>query len=100
MALSDLQTLQNMEIADGDYSEDRVVHSTTVCDDLKIKLMGATKYLQDVLTARIEAHGNRKHIFSKTTGRENPFQHQTGSVTEPPPWSSSSNVPESLPPSE
>ena len=47
MALSDLQILQNMEIADGNYSEDRVVHSTKVCDDLKSKLMGATKHLQD-----------------------------------------------------
>ncbi|XP_038992083.1 syntaxin-31-like [Hibiscus syriacus] len=51
-ALSDLQTLLNMEIADGNYSEDRVVHSTMVCDDLKNKLMGATKHFQDVLTAR------------------------------------------------
>lgn len=100
MALSDLQTLQNMEIADGNYSEDRVVHSTTVCDDLKSKLMGAAKHFQDVLTARtenIKAHENRKQIFSKSTSRENLFQRQTESVTEPPPWSSSSNVPESLP---
>lgn len=54
MALSDLQTLQNLEIAEGNYSQDRVVHSTTVCDDLKSKLMGATKELQDVLTTRTE----------------------------------------------
>lgn len=53
-ALSDLQTLQNLEIAEGNYSQDRVVHSTTVCDDLKSKLMGATKELQDVLTTRTE----------------------------------------------
>ncbi|XVF83950.1 hypothetical protein PTKIN_Ptkin16aG0535500 [Pterospermum kingtungense] len=101
MALSDLQTLQNMEIADGNYSEDRVVHSTTVFDDLKSKLMGATKHLQDVLTARtenIKAHENRKQIFSKSTSRENPFQRQAKSVTEPPPWSSSSNASGSLPP--
>ncbi|XWS07657.1 hypothetical protein CRYUN_Cryun41cG0008300 [Craigia yunnanensis] len=100
MALSDLQTLQNMEIADGNYSEDRVVHSTTVCDDLKSKLMGATKHLQDVLTARtenIKAHENRKQIFSKSASGENPFQRQTESVTEPAPWSSSSNVSESFP---
>ncbi|XP_021295634.1 syntaxin-31 [Herrania umbratica] len=100
MALSDLQTLQNMEIADGNYSEDRVVHSTTVCDDLKGKLMGATKHLQDVLTARtenIKAHENRKQIFSKNASRENPFQRQTESVTEPPPWSSSSTASGSLP---
>lgn len=53
-ALSDLQTIQNMEMADGKYSEDRIVHSTAVCDDLKSKLMGATKQLQDVLTTRTE----------------------------------------------
>ncbi|MBA0665473.1 hypothetical protein Goklo_005326, partial [Gossypium klotzschianum] len=100
MALSDLQTLQNMEIADGNYSEDRIVHSTTVCDDLKNKLMGATKHFQDVLTARtenIKAHENRKQLFSKSTIRESPFQHQTRSVAEPPPWSSSSKVPTSSP---
>lgn len=54
VALSDLQTLQNMEMAEGHYSDDRVVHSTTVCDDLKGKLMGATKELKNVLTARTE----------------------------------------------
>lgn len=54
VALSDLQTIQNIEVADGNYSEDRVVHSTAVFDDLKSKLMGATKQLQDVLTTRTE----------------------------------------------
>lgn len=54
MAISDLQTIQNIEIADGKFSEDRVVHSTTVCDDLKSKLMAATKELQQVLTARTQ----------------------------------------------
>lgn len=54
MALSDLQTLQNMEIADGNYSQDKVGHYTAVCDDLKTRLMGATKQLQDVLTTRSE----------------------------------------------
>ncbi|KAK8577141.1 hypothetical protein V6N13_122134 [Hibiscus sabdariffa] len=92
-ALSDLQTLQNMEISEGNYSEDRVVHSTTVFDDLKNKLMGATKHFQD----NIKARENRKQIFSKSTTRENPFQRQTKSVTEPPPWSSSSNASESFP---
>lgn len=54
VALTDLQTIQKMEIADGNYSEDKVVHSTAVCDDLKSKLMGATKHLQNVLTTRSE----------------------------------------------
>ncbi|OIV89079.1 hypothetical protein TanjilG_28414 [Lupinus angustifolius] len=95
-ALLDLQTIQNMEIADGNFSEDRIVHSNAVCDDLKGKLIGATKQLQDVLTTRtenIKAHENRKQIFSKNAAsRENPFQHQPKPATEPPPWSNSSNV--------
>ncbi|KAL5126739.1 Syntaxin-31 [Glycine soja] len=53
-ALFDLQTVQNTDMADGGYSQDTIVHSTAVCDDLKSKLMGATKHLQDVLTARTE----------------------------------------------
>lgn len=105
-ALTDLQTIQNMEIADGNYSEDRLVHSTTVCDDLKSKLMSATKRLQDVLTTRtenIKAHENRKHIFSTNVSRENPFLRQAKPMTEPPPWSNPSNAfansqPSALPP--
>ncbi|KAK9059726.1 hypothetical protein SSX86_020430 [Deinandra increscens subsp. villosa] len=117
VAVSDLQTLQNMEIADGNYSEDRVVHSTAVCDDLKNKLMGATKKFQDVLTARtevcvvvisativnylpcistlflwqnIKAHENRRQIFSTNITRENPLRQQAKTTMEPPPWSSPS----------
>jgi syntaxin 5 len=93
MAVSDLQTIQSMEIADGHYSEDRVVHSTAVFDDLKTQLMGATKQFQDVLTTRtenIKAHENRKQIFSTNVGRENPLSQQTSTVTEPPPWLNSS----------
>ncbi|KAJ6432537.1 hypothetical protein OIU84_019719 [Salix udensis] len=105
-ALTDLQTIQNMEIADGNYSEDRLVHSTTVCDDLKSKLMSATKRLQDVLTTRtenIKAHENRKQIFSTNVSRENPFLRQAKPMTEPPPWSNPSNAfansqPSALPP--
>ena len=33
VALSDLQTIQNIEIADGKYSKDRVGHTTAVFDD-------------------------------------------------------------------
>lgn len=102
MALSDLQTLQNLEIAEGNYSQDRVVHSTTVCDDLKGKLMGATKELQDVLTTRtenIKAHENRKQIFSANALRDSPFRQHAQPVTEPPPWSSPVNVSESSQPS-
>ncbi|XP_065872808.1 syntaxin-31 [Euphorbia lathyris] len=105
-ALTDLQTLQNMEMADGNYSQDRVVHSTAVFDDLKGKLMGATKELQGVLTTRtenIKAHENRKQIFSSNASRENPFARQAKSITEPPPWSGSGDAfdnsqPSALPP--
>uniref|UniRef100_A0A1J3D6L8 Syntaxin-31 n=1 Tax=Noccaea caerulescens TaxID=107243 RepID=A0A1J3D6L8_NOCCA len=95
MALSDLQTLQNMEIADGNYSQHKVVHYTAVCDDLKTRLMGATKQLQDVLTTRSEhmkAHENRKQLFSaKNAAVDSKPQNNAKSVPEPPPWSSSSN---------
>ncbi|CAN8298292.1 unnamed protein product [Cochlearia groenlandica] len=95
MALSDLQTLQNMEIADGNYSQDKVGHYTAVCDDLKTRLMVATKQLQDVLTTRSEnmkAHENRKQLFStKNAAADNPLQSNVKSVPEPPPWSSSPN---------
>ncbi|KAF8022036.1 hypothetical protein BT93_G2234 [Corymbia citriodora subsp. variegata] len=94
VALQDLQTLQNIEMSGGNYSEDRVVHSTTVCDDLKSKLMGTTKHLQDVLKTRtqnIKAHENRKQMFSANASRENHFKQHTKAVTEPPPWSSASN---------
>lgn len=102
IAVSDLQTLQNLEMADGNYSEDRVVHSTTVCDDLKNKLMGATKQFQEVLTTRtenIKAHENRKQIFSTNALRENSFRQHAKTVTEPPPWSSPSNASGSIQPS-
>ncbi|XP_009344607.2 syntaxin-31 [Pyrus x bretschneideri] len=99
VALTDLQTIQNMEIADGSYSQDKVVHSTAVCDDLKSKLMGATKQLQDVLTIRtenIKAHENRKQIFSTNASRENPFQNPAKTVTAPAPWSTPSRAPSNL----
>ena len=66
VAISDLQAIQTMEIAEGNYSEDRVVHSTAVCDDLKSKLMGATKQLQDVLTARTEVCVNNTFFTYST----------------------------------
>ncbi|KAM1487347.1 hypothetical protein ACFX13_001501 [Malus domestica] len=99
VALTDLQTIQNMEIADGSYSQDKVVHSTAVCDDLKSKLMGATKQLQDVLTIRtenIKAHENRRQIFSTNASRENPFRNPAKTVTAPAPWSTPSRAPSNL----
>ncbi|KAK6933037.1 Syntaxin-5, N-terminal, Sly1p-binding domain [Dillenia turbinata] len=102
VAVTDLQTLQNMEMAGGIYSEHRVGHYTAVCDDLKNKLMGATKQLQDVLTARtenIKAHENRKQIFSTNALRGNTFRQPAKPMNEPPPWSSSSNASRSSQPS-
>ncbi|KAK2983226.1 hypothetical protein RJ640_023346 [Escallonia rubra] len=103
LAVSDLQTLKNLEIADGIHSEDRVVHSTAVFDDLNRKLMGTAKEFHDVLNTRtenIKAHEQRKQIFSTNMSRENPLRQHVKTVTEPPPWSSSSNSSESLQPSE
>ncbi|XP_020525169.1 syntaxin-31 isoform X2 [Amborella trichopoda] len=80
IAVSDLQALQNSEIADGNFSNDRVGHSTTIVDDLKNRLMGTTKEFKDVLTTRtenIKAHENRKQIFSANALRENPFTQQS-----------------------
>ncbi|KAK4489259.1 hypothetical protein RD792_005056 [Penstemon davidsonii] len=97
MAISDLQTLQNMEIVERNYSGDRVVHLTAVCDDLKSRLMNVTKQFQDVLTARtknIKAHENRKQLFSTAISREHPLKKPPNSVTEPPPWSTSSDTSE------
>ncbi|XP_022156929.1 syntaxin-31 [Momordica charantia] len=94
VAITDLQTIQKVETSDGNYSQDRVVHSTAVCDDLKSKLMGATKQLQDVLTARtenIKANESRRQIFSANANREIPFQNQAKIVTQPPPWSSNTS---------
>lgn len=95
MAVSELQTLQNMEIADGNYSEDRVVHLTAVCDDLKNRLMNVTKQLKDVLTTttqNIKARENRKQLFSTVVSRENPLKQPPSTATEPPPWLNTSET--------
>lgn len=42
VALQDLEKDQNLEMADGNFYEDRAIHSTTVCGNLKSKLMGTT----------------------------------------------------------
>ncbi|XP_009770611.1 syntaxin-31 [Nicotiana sylvestris] len=90
VGVSDLQTLQDMEVADGTHSKDRVVHCTAVCDDLKTRLMAATKSFQDALTTRtknMKAHEDRKQIFSTNLARENPLRQPQKTVAEPPPWS-------------
>lgn len=94
--LSDMQTLQNTEITAGKYSGDKIVHLNAVFDDLKSRLMHATKQFQDVLTTRtksIKAHENRKQIFSTVASRER-LKHPHNSLTEPPPWLSSTGTSE------
>ncbi|KAK1320949.1 Syntaxin-31 [Acorus calamus] len=100
LALSELQVLQTTEVDLGNCSNDRVVHATTICDDLKSRLMGTTKQFKDVLTTRTEnlkAHENRKQIFSTNVSRENPSSSHPKTVTEPPPWSNASNASGNLP---
>ncbi|XP_057788908.1 syntaxin-31 [Salvia miltiorrhiza] len=94
MAISDMQSLQTLEMADGNYTGDRVVHLTAVCDDLKNRLMNVTKQFQDVLTTttkNIKARENRKQLFSTVVSRENPLKQPPNTVSEPPPWLSSSD---------
>ncbi|KAL2940637.1 Syntaxin-31 [Bienertia sinuspersici] len=94
VAFADLQNLQNIELAKS-YSDDKATHANAICDDIKNRLMAATKQFQEVLTARtqnIKAHETRKQLFSANASRDNPFQHHVKPVTEPPPWLNSSNV--------
>ena len=53
-AVVDLQLLCNTRNESGDISSDTSSHSTTVVDDLKNRLMGATKDFKEVLTMRTE----------------------------------------------
>ncbi|PIA32142.1 hypothetical protein AQUCO_04500028v1 [Aquilegia coerulea] len=94
MAVLDLETLQRLEIADENCSKDRADHVTTICEDLKTRLMGTTKQSQDVLTQRTEnlkARESRKQIFSTNASREKPLLNQAKPLTEPPPWSNNAN---------
>lgn len=93
VGVSDLQALQDMEVSDGTHSKDTVVHCTAICDDLKTRLMAATKCFQEALTIRtknMKAHEDRKQIFSTNLARENPLKQPPKTVAEPPPWSSTS----------
>ncbi|KAK9742365.1 hypothetical protein RND81_03G167200 [Saponaria officinalis] len=97
VAVAELQTLQNTEIA-RNYSDDTSFHANAICDDVKNRLMAATKQFQEVLTARthnMKAHETRKQIFSASASRDNPFEKQAKPMAEPPPWFNSSNVPAS-----
>ncbi|KAL8171477.1 hypothetical protein V2J09_023281 [Rumex salicifolius] len=100
-AVADLQILHNLDLDDGNHSQDRVIHCNAVCDDLKNRLMGATKQFQDVLTSRtesIKAQENRKQIFSAGGSRQSPFQQPMKHNAQPPPWSNPSNASGNLQP--
>ncbi|XP_021769156.1 syntaxin-31-like isoform X1 [Chenopodium quinoa] len=100
VAVADLQNLQNSETTKS-YSDDKAIHANAVCDDIKNRLMAATKQFQEVLTTRtenIKAHETRKQLFSANASRDNPFQRSAKAINEPPPWSNSSNVSASVQP--
>lgn len=53
-AVVDLQFLCNYQNESGNISSDTSTHSTTVVDNLKNRLMSATKEFKEVLTMRTE----------------------------------------------
>lgn len=53
-AVVDLQLLCNSQNESGNITVDTTSHSTTVVDNLKNRLMNATKEFKDVLTSRTE----------------------------------------------
>ncbi|KAK7352762.1 hypothetical protein VNO80_18190 [Phaseolus coccineus] len=104
-AVVDLQLLCNSRNESGNASTDTTSHSTTVVDDLKTRLMGATKEFKDVLTMRTEnlkVHENRRQLFSASGSKDsaNPFVRQrplatrsaaSSSNAPAPPWASGSS---------
>ncbi|KAL3746669.1 hypothetical protein ACJRO7_015598 [Eucalyptus globulus] len=103
-AVVDLQFLSNSR-NESVVSSDTTSHSTTVVDDLKNRLMSATKEFKEVLTMRTEnlkVHENRRQLFSSTASKEtvNPFVRQrplatrsaaNASAAPPPPWANGSS---------
>ncbi|KAI9191718.1 hypothetical protein LWI28_012501 [Acer negundo] len=100
-AVVDLQFVCNSQNESGSISTDTTTHSTTVVDNLKNRLMSATKEFKEVLTLRTEnlkVHENRRQLFSSTASKEstNPFVRQRplaargASTAPPPPWANGS----------
>lgn len=103
-AVVDLQLVCNSQNESANTSTDTTTHSTTVVDNLKNRLMSATKEFKEVLTMRTEnlkVHENRRQLFSAsaTTDNTNPFVRQrplaarsaaSGSAPPPPPWANGS----------
>ncbi|CAK9172287.1 unnamed protein product [Ilex paraguariensis] len=112
-AVVDLQLLCNSQNDSGNISSDTTTHSTTVVDNLKNRLMSATKEFKEVLTLRTEnlkVHENRRQLFSSTASKEaaNPFVRQRPLATRsaasasmsPPPWANGSGSSSQLFPSK
>ncbi|XP_062194600.1 syntaxin-32-like [Phragmites australis] len=102
-AVVDLQVLCNSQNESGNLSKDTTNHSTTVVDNLKNRLMSATKEFKEVLTMRTEnlkVHENRRQMFSSSAAKDasNPFIRQrplvardtSESSVTPAPWASDS----------
>ncbi|KAG8053187.1 hypothetical protein GUJ93_ZPchr0001g29528 [Zizania palustris] len=102
-AVVDLQVLCNSQNESGNLSKDTTNHSTTVVDNLKNRLMSATKEFKEVLTMRTEnlkVHENRRQMFSSSAAKDasNPFIRQRPLVAKdgpdssvpPAPWASDS----------
>ncbi|KAJ9183390.1 hypothetical protein P3X46_007252 [Hevea brasiliensis] len=112
-AVVDLQFLCNSQNESGNISSDTTTHSTTVVDNLKNRLMSATKEFKEVLTMRTEnlkVHENRRQLFSSTASKDstNPFVRQrplasrstANASPSPPPWVSGSTSSSQLFPSK
>ncbi|ESW09081.1 hypothetical protein PHAVU_009G098600 [Phaseolus vulgaris] len=102
-AVVDLQLLCNSRNESGNVSVDTTSHSSTVVDDLKTRLMSATKEFKDVLTMRTEnmkVHENRRQLFSSSASKDsaNPFIRQrplaaraaASTSNSPAPWANES----------
>lgn len=104
-AVVDLQLLCNSQNESGNISSDTTTHSATVVDNLKNRLMSATKEFKEVLTMRTEnlkVHENRRQLFSSTASKDstNPFVRQrplaaraaasASASPPPPPWADGS----------
>ncbi|KAK9664422.1 hypothetical protein RND81_14G040600 [Saponaria officinalis] len=110
-AVVDLQLFCNTQNESGNFSSDTSSHSTTVVDNLKNRLMTATKEFKEVLTMRTEnlkVHENRRQLFSSTASKEstNPFVRQRPLSTKsaasespaPPPWANGASSSSALQP--
>lgn len=100
-AITDLQLVCDSQNTSSHISKQITEHSTTVVDNLKNRLMNATKEFKDVLTTRTEnlkVHENRRQLFTATASKDtrNPSLRQrslgasTSSSSVAPSWENGS----------